>query len=196
MAVEQITMLYDGKILKGNMLTYREEYVEATVEETVTLIVGDHIQMFYKGRSYDMRILQSRPHWVALFPATSELFQLTSKRVTEDDRRKTHRFNFESIAVIFDGQRHVFANTVDISRGGLGIVLSNSVISTNKFKMNINMNYQASLGCSEEWISFQFVVRNVMETQHGLRYGTEILHIGEKELNNMRYYIVSTQLQA
>lgn len=192
----ELTLLYEGKIIKGFMVSQREEYFEATLEEQATLIVGDHIQMFFKGKPFDMRILQCKGHWVALFPANSEVFQISTRVIQEDDRRKNTRFPFDSIVVVQDGYKSIFANAVDISRGGMGIVLSNSVISTHRFRLNPNTVYTGSVGCAEEWISFRFFVRNAFEVPEGLRYGVEIQQIGEKELNMLRYFIVANQLQA
>lgn len=192
----ELTLLYEGKIIKGSLITHREEYVEASLEEQVTLIVGDYIQMFFKGKPFDMRILQSRRNWVALFPSTSEIFQISTRMIHEDDRRKNTRFPFDSICIINDGYKNIFANTVDISRGGMGIVLSNSVMSQSKFRMQQNTVYTCSIGCTDEWIQFRFLVKNVFEVAEGLRYGVEMQQIGERELNLLRYFIVANQLQA
>ena len=190
-----LTFLYAGNLFKGELLTLKDEYVEATCTENDRFIVGEHIQMFFKGKTYDMRILQFKKSWLALFPSTSEIFNLTSRRPLNDtDRRKTLRFSFDTVALLKDQRQTAYVNTVDISRGGLGLHMPKSIIQSQKMPVQSNALYVVSLGCSEEWITFSIIIRNLIEAADGYRIGAEIHEISDAALNQLRYFIVSTQL--
>ena len=187
-----VHLIYNGKILKAQVVNAKAEYVELQVSDQEHFELGDYISFLDLNRKLEMRIIHVEGTTLALYPSNSDIFMINNnpnaQAASNDERRKYIRFNVDTPAQMKSHAEDFEVRVVDISRQGIGFI-------SNRSDLTQNMEFDVYLECNGKTVHSKVAVRNRIAMERETRYGAEFLSIDNDDLHTIRYFIVTQQLK-
>lgn len=190
--MKDIQVLHKGKVYEGQVGYDHEEFMEITLHETDGFAAGDAAICFDFKRRLTMRVLHVSQSKVIMAPANAEVFHIQArpKKVYEelfgDEQSAVKSFKLNTFATINDDFKTTAVRITDVSQLGIGFEI-------NDFSIKMHHVYNSMIICDDECIYPKLIVRYAHILEKTIRYGAELHSISQKDLNILRYYIVTQQ---
>ncbi|MFB6366369.1 hypothetical protein ACFCP7_20320 [Paenibacillus elgii] len=193
--MKDMKLLHQGKVYKGQVSYEGSELIEVSFTEPSSFTGGESVICFDFQKRVQMRVLQVSKSKLILVPADSEIFNIKSSpdAVLDDMYRDENlafpSFKLNTYGTLIDDFRTTAVRFCRISRLGFGFEI-------NDFSVKMNHVYDTMIMCDEETIHPKVVVRYAHIQEKTISYGAEIYSISVKDLNKLRFYIVTQQFMA
>lgn len=192
--MKDIQVLHNGKIVQGLVGYDHEEFMEITIGDTEAFAEGDSAICFDFKRKLAMRVLHKSKSKIIMAPADAEVFHIKARpkkgfeELFGESQSTVKSFKLNTFATINDDFKTTPVRITDVSRVGIGF-------EVNDFSIKMHQVYNSMIICDEECIHPMLIVRYAHILEKSIRYGAELHYISEKDLNKLRYYIVTEQFK-
>ncbi|WP_159887486.1 hypothetical protein [Paenibacillus puerhi] len=189
--MKDMQLLHKGKVYRGQVSYEGSDLMEVSFDQSSDFESGESVVCFNYQQRVQMRVLQVSRTKLILVPADSEVFKIQAQNdqnydMYRDEDKTFSSYKLNMFGTINDDFKILPVRYCSVSRLGFGF-------EVNDFSVKMNHVYDTMIICDEETIHPRLVVRYAHIQENTIRYGAEIHSISPKDLNKLRYYLVTQQ---
>ncbi len=185
--MHSIQLLHDGSLMDAELADIRRDLINVTCQTKVNFEVGDTITCFYAKRRFETRVIQMHNHSIYLFPTKPDVPLQKAFKMPIEERRQHPRVEVNMHAIVFNDLDIVDVQIVDLSKNGLGMIMSDPVLK-------VDQTYNAMIQYADLAITPKIKIKYMSDANGETRYGVEIVSINSEDATRLQFFILSRQL--
>ncbi|AZB41766.1 PilZ domain-containing protein [Bacillus sp. FJAT-42376] len=160
------------------------ELMNVIVKDTAGIDLGDRLTCKFEGRTFHAYVLKQENFNLYLYLPIQE-------EKAPNDRRRFYRHSCQITGHLYIKDREPAAvSIIDISLNGFGFITEKSLAKETAYELRLQVRDE------EDILQTHITVQNRLELpSHLFRYGSQIKSIREKDLLQLRKYLINQQLR-